>query len=343
VSISAVPDHGSSELLPGISVVVPVFHSQDSLGELVDRILPVLATLGNEHEVILVDDGSIDGSWSVVKHLAQCSPHVLGFRLMRNFGQHNALLLGIRRARYDVVVTMDDDLQNPPEEIPKLVAALDDGYDVVYGTPAAQTRGLWRRFAAQLTRVALQQAMGGHRPVRDISTYRAFRTSLREAFATYQSPYVSVDILLAWGTSRFTSVTVRQDTRQYGASTYTFRRLVTHGLNMLTGFGTRPLQLASLLGLSFTVLGFFFLAYVLVRYLIQGGSVPGFPLVASTIALFSGVQLITLGIIGEYLSRVYVRSMNQPTYLVAESTASRPVNDRRPLNEGQTAPGNSSS
>jgi undecaprenyl-phosphate 4-deoxy-4-formamido-L-arabinose transferase len=328
-------------LLPGISVIVPVFQSQESLAELVGRVLPVLATFGIAHEVILVDDGSTDGSWSVVKHLAQCSPHVLGFRLMRNFGQHNALLLGIRRARYDVVVTMDDDLQNPPEEIPKLIAALDDGCDLVYGTPAAPASGLWRKLAGQLTRVALQQATGAHRTVHDISTFRAFRTSLREAFATYQSPYASIDILLAWGTTRVSSVTVRQDPRQHGASAYTFRTLVTHGLNMLTGFGTRPLQLASLLGFFFTVVGFIVLAYVLIRYLIQGGSVPGFPFLASIIAVFSGVQLFTLGVIGEYLSRVYVRSLDRPTYVVAESTASLPVNDVSPLNEAET-PGNSS-
>ena len=330
MSVSPGPDHGSSELLPGISVVVPVFDSQESLAELVGRVLPVLVTFGNEHEVILIDDGSTDGSWSVVKHLAQCSPHVIGIRLMRNFGQHNALLLGIRRARYDVVVTMDDDLQNPPEEIPKLVAALDDGCDVVYGTPAAQASGLWRKLAGQLTRVALQQAMNGDRAVRDISAFRVFRTSLREAFATYQSPFVSIDILLAWGTSRVSSVTVRQDPRRYRASTYTFRRLVTHGLNMLTGFSTRPLQLAILLGFCFTAVGFILLAYVLIRYLVQGGSVPGFSFLASTIALFSGVQLFTLGVIGEYLSRVYLRSLNRPTYVVAESTASRPMNNVRP-------------
>ena len=177
-------DHGSSELLPGISVVVPVFQSQESLAELVGRVLPVLVFLGCDHEVILVDDGSADGSWPAVMDLAQCNPHVLGFRLMRNFGQHNALLLGIRRARYDIVVTMDDDLQNPPEEMPKLIAALNDGCDVVYGTPAAPASGLWRKLAGQLTRVALRQAAGGHRTVQDISSFRAFRTSLREAFAT---------------------------------------------------------------------------------------------------------------------------------------------------------------
>jgi glycosyltransferase involved in cell wall biosynthesis len=336
VSISPGPDHGSSNLLPGISVVIPVFQSQESLAELVDRALAVLATFGSKYEIILVDDGSTDGTWSVAKTLAQCSPHVLGFRLMRNFGQHNALLLGIRRARYDVVVTMDDDLQHPPEEIPKLIAALDDSCDVVYGTPATQTSGLWRKLAGRLTRIALRHAMGGHRPVPDISAFRAFRTSLREAFAAYQAPYASIDILLAWGTTRVTSVTVRQDSRRYGSSTYTFRALVTHGLNMLTGFSTRPLQLASLLGFSFTVVGFLVLAYVLIRYLIQGGSVPGFPFLASTIALFSGVQLFTLGVIGEYLSRVYARSLDRPTYVVAESTASLPLNNASPMYEAET-------
>jgi len=341
VSASPGPGHGSADLRPGISVVVPVFQSQESLAELVGRLVPVLATFGSEHEVILVDDGSADGSWSVVKRLAQCSPHVLGFRLMRNFGQHNALLLGIRRARYDVVVTMDDDLQHPPEEIPKLIAALDGSCDVVYGTPAGGTSGLWRKLGGQLTRIALQHAMGGHQPVRDISAFRAFRTPLREAFAAYQSPYASIDILLAWGTTRVSSVTVRQEPRRSGSSTYTFRTLITHGLNMLTGFSTRPLQLASLLGFSFTVIGFLVLAYVLIRYLIEGGSVPGFPFLASTIALFSGVQLFTLGVIGEYLSRVYARSLDRPTYVVAESTASPPINNDVPLSQAET-PGNAS-
>jgi undecaprenyl-phosphate 4-deoxy-4-formamido-L-arabinose transferase len=323
-------------LLPGISVVVPVFQSQESLAELVGRVLPVLATFGCDHEVILVDDGSADGSWPVVKDLAQCSPHVLGFRLMRNFGQHNALLLGIRRARYDVVVTMDDDLQNPPEEMPKLIAALNDGCDVVYGTPATPASGLWRKIAGQLTRFALRQAAGGHRTVHDISSFRAFRTSLREAFATYQSPYASIDILLAWGTTRFSSVTVRQDPRQHGASTYTFRTLVSHGLNMLTGFSIRPLQLASLLGCFFTAVGFVVLAYVFIRYLIQGGSVPEFPFLAPMITLFAGVQLFTLGIIGEYLSRVYVRSLDRPTYVVAESTTALSTNNISLQNDAET-------
>jgi glycosyltransferase involved in cell wall biosynthesis len=341
VSASAGSDHGWSELQPGISAVVPVFDSQESLAELVSRVLPILATLGNEHEVILVDDGSTDGSWAVVEYLAASNPHVVGFRLMRNFGQHNALILGIRRARYDVVVTMDDDLQHPPEEIPKLVVALNEGYDVVYGTPEVEMRGLWRKLAGRVTRIALQQAVGGNRAVINVSAFRAFRTPLRNAFETYQSPFASVDVLLAWGTTRFSSVSVRQDPRAHGTSTYNFRRLVTHGSNMLTGFSTRPLLLVSLLGFSFTVFGFVVLAYVLLRYLIQGGSVPGFSFLASIVALFSGVQLFSLGVMGEYLSRMHFRLLDRPTYVVAESTASRPLSDGRPLNEAQPAPGNS--
>ncbi len=341
MSISAASDHDSSELQPGISMVVPVFESQDSLAELVRRALPILTMLGNEHEVILVDDGSTDRSWAVVEYLAASNPHVVGFRLMRNFGQHNALILGIRQARYNVVVTIDDDLQNPPEEIPKLVGALHAGYDVVYGTPEAETRGLWRKLAGRLTRIALQQAIGGDRAVINVSAFRAFRTPLRNAFATYQSPLASVDVLLAWGSARFSSVSVRQDPRRYGESTYSFRRLVTHGLNMLTGFSTRPLHLVSVLGFSFTVFGFVVLAYVLIRYLIQGGSVPGFPFLASSIALFSGVQLFGLGVIGEYLSRMHFRLLDRPTYVVAESTVAHPMNGGTESKAAKPEPGNS--
>jgi hypothetical protein len=153
-----------------------------------------------------------------------------------------------------------------------------------------------------------------------ISAYRAFRTEIREAFSIYQGPFVSIDTLLTWGTSRFAWIPVRHDPRKSGVSNYTFMKLVAHALNMMTGFSALPLQVASYVGFLFTLFGVAVFVFVLVRYLLQGASVPGFPFLASIIAILSGAQLFALGVIGEYLARMHFRLMDRPSYAIREAT-----------------------
>jgi undecaprenyl-phosphate 4-deoxy-4-formamido-L-arabinose transferase len=234
---------------------------------------------------------------------------------MRNYGQHSAVLCGLRAARHEVVVTMDDDLQHPPEEVPRLLAKLDEGHDVVYGTPQVEQHGFLRDMASRVTKFALQSAMGAE-TARKVSAFRVFRTFLRDASSSYRSQHVSIDVLLTWATTRFAALPVRHDPRTVGVSNYTFRKLLTHAINMLTGFSTFPLQLASLSGFVFTLFGIATLAYVLINYMVHGGAVPGFAFLASAIAIFSGAQLFALGIIGEYLARMHFRMMERPPYAV---------------------------
>ena len=300
-----------------ISVVVPAYNSELSLPELARRLELVLDQAAERFELILVDDGSRDGTWNVIRDLVDRHSWIRGVHLMRNYGQHNALLCGVRLARHDITITIDDDLQHPPEEIPKLLELLDDRIDVVYGAPAQEQHGLWRDVATQVTKLALQSTMG-EKIARKAGAFRAFRTKLRDAFAGYDGPYVSLDVLLTWATTRFTAVSVRHEPRRLGRSNYTFRKLMVHALNMITGFTTWPLQVASLIGFLFTVVGIAALLFVLVRYLAEGGAVPGFSFLASIIAIFSGAQLFSLGIIGEYLARMHARSMQHPTYSVRE-------------------------
>jgi glycosyltransferase involved in cell wall biosynthesis len=311
-------------LITGISVVVPVYRSSASLPELHSRLVAVLASTTLPYEMVLVEDGGSDPSWAVIRQLASNDPNVRGLRMSRNFGQHNALLSGIREARYDVTVTLDDDLQNPPEEIPKLLGCLAEGFDVVYGTPEREQHGLVRNASSQITKIALQSAIGAE-TARHVSAFRVFRTRLRDAFVTYRGPYVSIDVLLTWGSTRFSHVRVRHDPRRTGASNYSLRKLVTHAFNMMTGFSTLPLQLASLVGFVFTSFGVIVLVVVIVNFLTVGSQVPGFAFLASIVAIFSGAQLFALGIIGEYLARMHFRSMDRPTYLVSETT---PENER---------------
>jgi glycosyltransferase involved in cell wall biosynthesis len=318
---------------PLLSVVVPVYNSQASLPPLVARLDEVLGETPGGYELILVNDGSRDDSWSVIEELARDHPQIHGIELMRNYGQHNAVLAGVRAARGEVVVTIDDDLQHPPEEIPKLLARLAAGADVVYGTPRTEQHGLLRDLASQITKIALQSAMGAE-TARKVSAFRVFRTQLRTAFATYQGSFVSIDVLLTWATTRFDAVVVEHRPREIGRSNYTVGKLITHAVNMMTGFGVWPLQVASMIGFLFTLLGGVLLVYVLGRYLIQGSSVPGFPFLASVIAIFSGAQLFALGIMGEYLARMHFRIMDKPAYNVRYHTTRAQTDAAGPWPEG---------
>lgn len=304
-------------MLPrGLSVVIPCYRSEGSIGPLVERLRPVLeAQAPGAWEIILVDDASPDGTGKTIAGLARSQPGVRAIALMRNYGQHPALLCGIREARFDTVVTTDDDLQHPPEELPRLLAALTDDIDVVYGAPERQPHGFFRGIASRITKRVLVGSMGAATAAR-VSAWRVFRTKLREAFEQFRGSFVSIDVLLTWGTQRFTHVTVRHDARTIGASNYTFRKLLTHAINMMTGFSTIPLQLASLVGFLLTGFGFAVLAFVLVRYAIDGGSAPGFPFLACIVSIFSGAQLLCLGIIGEYLGRAHFRLLDRPPYVV---------------------------
>lgn len=305
-----------------ISVVVPVYNSEATVDELVARILETLP--GPETEVILVNDGSGDASWSKIVALAAANPAVRGLDLARNFGQHNALLAGIRAARGEVIVTLDDDLQNPPEEIPKLLECL-GATDVVYGTPVERSYAFWRNVATRLVRASLRGPMGAQ-VAAWVGPFRAFRSDLRRAFDSFEGPDVSIDVLLSWGTSRFAAVPVAHREREFGQSSYSFGKLSSLALTMLTGFSTRPLRIASLLGLTSTLFGVLVLVYVFIRLILDGNPVPGFPFLASLVAIFSGAQLLTLGIIGEYLGRVHARTMDRPPYAVREETgAGNPV------------------
>src|SRR4029077_16401191 len=217
------------------------------------------------------------------------------------------------------------------EEIPRLLEQLEQGFDVVYGTPKEERHGLMRGLASRITRVALGSAIGMDL-AKNVSAFRVFRTQLREAFAEYHTPFVSIDVLLTWATTRFAAIPVVFQPRHSGSSNYTFAKLVRHAFDMMTGFSTAPLQVASLIGFGCTLFGIGILIYVVGRYFLEG-SIPGFPFLASIIAIFSGAQLFALGVIGEYLARMHFRTMNRPAYAIRdivepENSKSQTRNDR---------------
>ena len=305
-----------------ISIIIPVYRSEAVLEELYAQLVDALEKMGRVFEIILVEDCGGDGSWKIIKELACRDARVRGLKLSCNFGQHNATLCGIREARNDVIVTMDDDLQHPPDQICLLLAELHSNCDVVYGVPQSEQHGLLRNFASRFTKLALQSAIGAEN-ARNVSAFRAFRTHLREAFASYQNPYVSIDVLLSWTTRAFGAVKVRHQPRRSGDLNYTLGKLVTHAFNLVTGFSTVPLRLVSFVGFAFTLFGLGVLAWVLGVYLLYGSRVQGFIFLATIITTFAGVQLFTLGIFGEYLARIFGRTLDKPAYVLGETTYER--------------------
>jgi len=300
----------------GVSIVVPTYKSPTTLTELVER----TELLGlNAFEIIIVDDGNNDATWEQIGLLSQTKKSVVGLRLGRNFGQHSALLAGVRKAKYSQIVTIDDDLQNPPEEIPNLLAKLVNGVDVVYGVSTQVRQNVWRRFTSRTAKAIFAKVLGFESAI-SISSFRAFRTQLREGFAGELGPHVSLDALLTWSTSRFSTLEVEHHARRVGKSNYSFTKLVRFMLDTATSYSTRPLRLATTIGFITTLFGLLLLVWVVGNAIFVGDSVPGFPFLAASIAVFSGVQLVVLGILGEYLGKIHFRAMNKPTFSVSETT-----------------------
>ena len=299
-----------------LSVVVPIYKGETFVKPLVAELIRTLPAFSENYEIILVNDGSPDQSWQLIQDLTRKHPCVRGIRMMRNYGQHNATLCGVRAARYEVVVTMDQDLQHPPGEIPQLLEKLAEGYDVVYGSPRKLPQSLWRNVMTASIKWILAKVIGLP-SVHNVSAFRAFRTHLREAFVNFQSPSLILDVLLSWGTTRFTSVPVNIAPAE--RSNYSFTMLVRTATLILIGYSTLPLRIASWIGFGMTLFGLGVFIYVLVVYF-TAGSPPGFPFLASMIALVSGAQLFALGIFGEYLARMFDRSMDRPPYVIEEMT-----------------------
>jgi undecaprenyl-phosphate 4-deoxy-4-formamido-L-arabinose transferase len=216
---------------------------------------------------------------------------------------------------------MDDDLQHPPEEIPKLLNMLCSGYDVVYGRPAERSHSAWRNISSKLLKttlkVVLGAEMGGHS-----SAFRAFRADMRRGFQNFRDAQLSIDVLLSWSAARVTHVLVNHQPRKTGKSGYTLRKLFLLAFNMLTGYSTLPLRIASGVGLFTALYGLGLFFYVVIRRLLQTNYVPGFAFIAAEIALFAGLQLFAIGVIGEYVARLHFRTMGKPPYVVRDSVES---------------------
>ena len=305
----------------GVSIVVPVYRSEGTLRPLFERLTKTLHGTPGGFEVVFVDDASPDGSWRVLEELQRTHPErIVAVRLARNFGQHNALMCGFREARGAVVVTMDDDLQNPPEEVPKLLSALaDPEQDVVYGRFHTKKHRPWRNGGSWLINVFYRRVFGSDVTV---SSFRAIRKATVENILTYDLNFTFIDGLIAWNTQRIAEVDVLHHARPGGRSGYTLARLATLAFNLFTNFSLLPLQFVSAMGLALAGAGFLVGGWYLVAFVRHKIGVPGYASTITAILVLGGAQLVALGIIGEYLGRLHLNVNRKPQYAVRKRLSS---------------------
>lgn len=308
-----------SDLETGVqlSVVVPVYRSQAILPQLVSRVSQALT--GYTHEIVLVHDCGPDDSWSVIARLSDEYPTVRGVNLRRNVGQHNALMAGLNFARGGIIVTIDDDLQHAPEDIPKLVAEIEKGRDLCYSSFRKRKHALWKRLGSKLNDtlavVLLDKPKGLY-----LSPFKAMKREVRDEVIKYGGPSVYLDGLLLSVTSNISSVEVDHHERADGDGGYTFARSVSLLLKMSTISSILPLRLATLAGFALAGLGALLTLGFVVQRFIWNAMPVGWSSLVVTSLILGGVQLVALGMIGEYVGRIFLEVRKRPQFTVAATT-----------------------
>lgn len=312
---------------PDYSVVVPVYNAEDSLEELVDRLQTVFAELGRSYEIVLVDDGSVDRSWALIGSLCERGDPIRGFQLARNHGQHYALKCGLDHCSGRYAITMDDDLQHPPEEIPKLVRTIedDDTVDVVCGHYDRKAHSAFRNLGAALVH-RIDHAIFHTDQRVYLSAFRVLRRSVVDEIrrARHAQPRIGPMILSI--TSRIKSVPVRHDPRRHGRSGYNLAKLLGDTLSGIMNYSALPLRAVSFLGLGSSVLSVLLGIMYLTLYFTRGIGVSGFTTLVLLILFTSGAVLFSFGLVGEYLRRIVAQQLMFSQYHVrTELSASKTI------------------
>jgi len=302
--------------MKSISVVIPVYNEEANLPALLPRLLPVLDSTGRPYEILFVDDGSRDGSLSILKSFAESHPgRVRVLELSRNFGQHPAILAAFQQAAGDVVVTLDADLQNPPEEIPRLLAKIDEGYDVVGGIRRARHDSLFRRVASR----AVNRVTGAITGMR-LSDYgcmlRAYSREVIQEINACEENATFIPALAQSFSRRPTEVDVAHAERAAGESKYSLYRLVRLNFDLMTGFSVVPLQIFTLFGFVVAAGGIGFGVFLGIRRLIVGAEVEGVFTLFAILFTVLGILLAGLGIVGEYIGRIYHEVRRRPRFSI---------------------------
>jgi dolichol-phosphate mannosyltransferase len=317
-----------------LSIVVAVYNEQEVLAELYRRLSAAMVALGRPYEIILVDDGSRDDSLNILLHLQQRDPeHIRVFSFTRNFGHHIALTAGLDHAKGDVIVMMDADLQDQPEEISKLLAKLDEGYDVVWGERETRQFKWYKNLSSHLF-LWLMNSVARSEVRLDSSIFRAMRKSVADDLRTLREKARYLPGLVRWLGYKQTSVPVVHGARFAGQTKYSFWRLIKLALSTATSFSAAPLQFATVAGMGTAGLATLAVVYIVIRKILGGYAVPGYASIMIAIFFFGALQLIVIGLMGEYVSRIYREAQGRPLYLLKDLGVSNEDDGGRMREEG---------
>ena len=308
---------GADAPRPELSVVIPVYNEAATLTDLHARLARVLKEIGRPCEIVFVDDGSTDRSAELLRALHAQDPTVRVVRFNRNYGQHAAVFAGMEHTRGDVVVTLDADLQNPPEEIPALLRRLEDGFDVVGGARVNRHDAWFRRSASRLVNRATS-AIVGVRMTDYGCMLRAYRRSVVDQIVACHEISRFIPALANTFAAAVTEIPVAHAPRRHGRSKYGLLRLLRLNMDLMTGFSLLPIQAVSLSGVVVAALGLAFALFLGLRRLFVGPEVEGVFTLFAILFFFVGLQILALGLIGEYVGRIYQEVRRRPRYVVTE-------------------------
>jgi polyisoprenyl-phosphate glycosyltransferase len=296
------------------SVVIPVYNGEFYLEEVSHRIKNTFEKITDDYELIFVDDGSKDQSWKKLQEIQKKDEKIKIIKLSRNYGQHNATLCGLRNGNGKYLLTLDQDLQHPPEEIPKLIKKIEEGYSLVYGRYRKKKHHWFRNFGSKITNKTLSKIAG-----RDfvITSFRIIKKAAIDSLEDFENPEVIIDILLSQVISdRDIGVVLVNHKQNKRDSNYSSFKLINISLNMIFNYTTAPLKIASILGLIFSLLGFGTALFYVIKYSLGYTTISGFTSVIAAVSFFSGLILLVLGVIGEYLGRIFVAVNKKPQYKI---------------------------
>ncbi len=301
-----------------ISFVIPCYRSEHTLEKVVEEINSTMAGM-SEHtwEIVLVNDCSPDDTMEVIRRLCEKYPFVMGIDFSRNFGQHAALMAGLRHSRGDVVICLDDDGQTPANEAGKLIEKIEEGYDAVYAEYEHKMHSTFRNLGSKVNELMLRVLLGKPKELY-ISSYFAVRRFVVEDMIRYENSYPYVIGLVLRATKRIANVKVNHREREAGSSGYTFKKLLALWINGFTAFSVMPLRIATCIGAGCAAVGFIYGIYTIIKRIVLPDVPAGFSALMSAIVFFGGMVMLMLGMLGEYIGRVYISLNSAPQYVIRD-------------------------
>ena len=299
-----------------ISFVIPCYYSQDTIENVVGDINNYFPIENYNIEIVLVNDGSKDNTRQVLKSLSDNNANIVAANLARNFGQDGATLCGCALASGDYIVVLDDDGQNPPSEAIKLLDKIDEGYDAVFGKFAERKDRVFKKFGTKVNDCMVNAMLGKPKDI-VLSSYFVISKFVRDEIIKYDGAYPYIWGLILRSTDNIANVIVEHKNREVGTSNYTFSKMISLWMNGFISFSVKPLRLTTIIGMLASVIGFLSVFVIIIKTIIYG-DLEGWPSLMAVILIVGGIQMIMMGLLGEYIGRIFINNNRAPQYIIKD-------------------------